>query len=267
MYVIIKVVRRKGLENLMNILLIDVEGTPNKLIYDIGLVVAKLEEDGTFTIQEKHQYLITEVFDNRELFDTAYYHKKRPKYYGLIRSATRQGIELKMQLKVALANIRKLKTKYNITQVVAYNTDYDISAFEKTCNYYHKANPIAELEPICIYALSGKYIHPTEDYKKWCKDNELISPAGYYSTNAENTFRYILGDIDFIEDHTGLKDVLIELDILNYILLNGGEFKMEKKTFHKSDRIQKLVIITNGKRYTFNYKQKYTKGNTITIKS
>ena len=249
----------------MNILLIDVEATPNKLIYDMGIVVAKLEEDNTFTIQEKHQFLITEVFDNRELFDTAFYSKKRPKYYGLIRSATRKGIELKMPLKVALANIRKLKTKYGITKVVAYNTDYDISAFEKTCNYYHKADPIAELEPICIYALSGIHIHPTEEYQQWCKDNEFISPAGYYSTNAENTFRFILGDVEFIEDHTGLSDCLIELDILNYILLNGGEFKSEKKTFHKSDRTQKFVIIAKGKRYTFNYKQKYTKGNTITL--
>lgn len=249
----------------MNVLLIDVEGTPNKLIYDIGLVVATLEEDNTFTILETAQYLITEVFDNRELFDTAYYSVKRPKYYGLIRSATRKGIELKMELKVALANIRKLKTKYGITKVLAYNSNYDITAFAKTCDYYHKADPIAELEEICIYGLSGKHIHATEDYRKWCEDNDFISPAGYYNTSAEDTYRYILGDTEYIEDHTGLKDVLMELEILNYILLNGGELANEKKTFHKSDRTQKFTIIAKGKRYTFNYKQKYTKGNTITL--
>lgn len=250
----------------MNILLIDVEATPNKLIYDIGLIVAKLDDDETFTIQEKHQYLITEVFDNRELFDTAFYSKKRPKYYGLIRSATRKGITLKMPLKEALAKIRKLKRDYDITKVVAYNSDYDVSAFDKTCDYYHKANPIAEMEEVCIYALSGMYIHSTEDYRKWCEDNNFITTGGYYNTNAETTFRFILGDIEFVEEHTGLSDCLIELDILNYILLNGGEFKKEKKSFHKSDRTQKLIIVAKGKRYTFNYKQKYTKRNTITLK-
>ena len=251
----------------MNILLIDLEGTPNKLVYDIGLLVATLEEDNTFTIKEQKQYLISEVFDNRELFDTAYYSNKRPKYYGLIRSATRKGIPLKMELKVALANMRKLIREYNIEKVVAYNSDYDIDAMEKTCDYYHKANPIAELEAICIYALSGKYIHATEDYQNWCKENDFISPAGYYNTSAEHTYRYITGENDFEEDHTGLKDCLIELDILNYILLNGGEFTNEKKTFYKSDRTQKLIIVANGKTYTFNYKQKYTKGNKITISS
>jgi len=249
----------------MNILLIDVEATPNKLMYDVGLIVATLDQDETFTIKEKHQFLITEVFDNRELFDTAYYSQKRPKYYGLIRSATRKGITLKVPLKDALAKIRKLKREYDITIVTAYNTDYDMSAFEKTCNYYHKADPIAELTPICIYALSGKNIHNTEDYQKWCEDNELISTAGFYSTNAENTYRYILGNIDFVEEHTGLSDCLIELDILNFILLNGGEFKSERKTTHRSEKTQKMTIIAKGKRYTFNYKQKYTKGNTITL--
>ena len=136
---------------------------------------------------------------------------------------------------------------------------------KKTTDYYRKANPIAELNDVCIYALAGKYIHSTEDYRKWCDDNEFYTDKGYYSTNAENTYRYITGKLDFVEDHTGLKDCEIELEILNYILLNGGEFESIDKTFHKTDILQRLIVNVNGKVYNFNYKQKYTRGNKITL--
>jgi len=246
----------------VNILLIDLEGTTNKLVYDIGFIVAKQEEDMTFTEVYKEQFIIEEIFDNRELFDTAYYHKKRPKYYGLLRA---NNTTSKVKLKVALARLRHIINHYDIDIVTAYNSSYDVGAMEKTTDYYNKANPIAELNDVCIYALAGKYIHSTEDYQKWCEDNNYYTDKGYYSTNAEITYRYITGKINFVEDHTGLKDCEIELEILNYILINGGKFEKVDKTFHKSDVLQRLTVMVNGKVYNFAYKQKYTRGGKITL--
>ena len=38
---------------------------------------------------------------------------------------------------------------------------------------------------------------------------------------AEIIHRYLTGNLDFVEEHTGLEDVLIEKDILAYCLANG----------------------------------------------
>ena len=50
-------------------------------------------------------------------------------------------------------------------------------------------------------------------YIKWCKDNGFTMKNGRPRATAEILYRYITMDLDFIESHTGLEDVLIEKDI------------------------------------------------------
>ena len=50
-------------------------------------------------------------------------------------------------------------------------------------------------------------------YQKWCAKNNFLTKNGKPRATAEILYRYISGDVNFKEDHTGLEDVLIEIAI------------------------------------------------------
>ena len=50
-------------------------------------------------------------------------------------------------------------------------------------------------------------------YKEWCYRNGYLTKNGRPKATAEILYRYISGQEDFIEEHTGLADVLIEKEI------------------------------------------------------
>ena len=74
-----------------------------------------------------------------------------------------------------------------------------------------------------VWCMACKYLLNSERYKSFCAENMLFSPSGeYFSTNAENTFRYLMKDCDFIESHTALDDAIIESKILVKMLREHG---------------------------------------------
>jgi len=50
-------------------------------------------------------------------------------------------------------------------------------------------------------------------YITWAKSNGFTMKNGRVRATAEILYKYISGNIDFIEEHTGLADVLIEKEI------------------------------------------------------
>ena len=71
---------------------------------------------------------------------------------------------------------------------------------------------------LCIWNLACETILQDKGYKEFCKNNGYITQAGNYLTNAETTYKYITKKLNFKEDHTALSDVLIEKEILEYII-------------------------------------------------
>ena len=55
-------------------------------------------------------------------------------------------------------------------------------------------------------------------YRRFCEENGFMTkhktPQPQFT--AEVLYRFISGNVDFIEEHTGLEDVLIETEILKY---------------------------------------------------
>ena len=51
-------------------------------------------------------------------------------------------------------------------------------------------------------------------YIKFAEKNGLVSPNNNLMTSAEACYKYITKNIDFKEEHTGLEDVRIEVQIL-----------------------------------------------------
>ena len=48
---------------------------------------------------------------------------------------------------------------------------------------------------------------------RWCKANDYCQRNGKPRATAEILYKYITANEDFMEDHTGLEDVLIEKEI------------------------------------------------------
>ena len=127
----------------MKIIVLDTEtlGLDNPLIYDCGYVIYDTELKAK--IKEK-SYIIKQIFDNEQLFATAYYHKKRPLYIERLKS----GYSKKVGWGSLVNYLKKDIEKYNIDFVGAYNSRFDYRAFDKTCSLYNKPNPLAKLDPV-----------------------------------------------------------------------------------------------------------------------
>ena len=55
-------------------------------------------------------------------------------------------------------------------------------------------------------------------YKEWCYENGYLTKNGRVRATAEILYRYISGEENFNEEHTGLADVLIEKEIFTHCM-------------------------------------------------
>ena len=65
----------------------------------------------------------------------------------------------------------------------------------------------------------------TESYIRFAIENNFVSECGNIQTSAEVAYRYITKNVNFVEDHTGLEDVLIEIAIMMEVLKSKMEYK------------------------------------------
>ena len=79
--------------------------------------------------------------------------------------------------------------------------------------------------------MANDVVAKTPTYRKFCFDNGYVTShkTPRPQVKAEVIYRYITGDNDFIESHTGLEDVLIEKEILAYCF--SKHKKMRKKLY------------------------------------
>ena len=69
---------------------------------------------------------------------------------------------------------------------------------------------------MCIWCLACEVLYTQKTFGKVAIRNNWVSEVGNFRTTAEVGHRYITGNIDFEEEHTGLEDVLIEIGIMAY---------------------------------------------------
>ena len=109
---------------------------------------------------------------------------------------------------------------YGITEVVAHNARFDVNSLNTTQRYVSKSKwrywlPYG-VEVWDTMGMARDVICNMPTYKQFCKDNGYMTKNNQVRKTAEILYRYISGDNDFSEEHTGLEDVLIEVQILAY---------------------------------------------------
>lgn len=201
----------------------------NVLVYDCGWQVI----DTHGRVYSEASYVNRDIFVyERELMRTAYYAKKIPQYIREIRDGKRQMADTYDIRQAMIAEMEK----FGISQVAAHNARFDFNALNTTQRYVTKSKfrywfPYGT-EIWDTMKMAESVICKMPSYKAFCEKYGYFTPTGRLKKTAEILWRFISGDNDFIESHTGLEDVAIEAQILAYCFRQHKA--MQKELFTKA---------------------------------
>lgn len=187
----------------------------NMFVYDIGWAVV----DKRGNVYETKSYVNKDIFyKEKDLMNSAYYANKLPRYYEDIANGTRV-VASWYDIRTDLADTMK---RYNTNIVCAHNARFDNGATNNTQRwltkskyryFFPKGTVIWDTMKMALDVVAT-----TPTYKAYCIENGYMTKHNIPrpQVKAEIIYRYITGNDDFIESHTGLEDVLIEKEILAY---------------------------------------------------
>lgn len=185
-------------------------GLEDPIVYDIGGCI----HDKKGNIYETFSFIIYETFYGmKDLMKSAYYANKIPQYEAQIKNGERKVV----RFNTAKQKIKELCDEYEVKAIIAHNARFDYRSTTRTQRYLTKSKYRYFLPygiPIWDSLKMAKdTICKQPTYQKWCAKNNFLTKNGKPRATAEILYKYISGDVNFKEDHTGLEDVLIEIAI------------------------------------------------------
>ena len=187
------------------------------LTYDIGFAV--IDEKGK--VYESYSFVIAEIFLDKELMKSAYFADKIPQYWQDIKDGKRKLAKL-LTVKKILTKVMK-DNHTNI--VIAHNARFDYRSLATTqrlltSSKYRYFLPY-RTEIYCTLKMARQALKNNVEYDNFCYNNGYLTKRGCKRYTAEILYRFLTGQNDFIESHTGLEDVLIEKEIFSFCFANG----------------------------------------------
>ena len=198
----------------------------NPLMYDLGFAVV----DKMGNVYAHFSFIIYEVFFGMsELMKSAYYSNKLPQYYEDIENGNRKIVTLFTAKKI----FNKVCKEYNVRAIIAHNARFDYKSTNGTQRYITKSKyrfflPYG-VELWDTMKMAKDTIAKQKTYIKFCEENNYLTKNGKVRVTAEILYKYISGNNDFIESHTGLEDVMIEKEIFSKCMAQHK--KMRKSAF------------------------------------
>ncbi len=198
------------------------------LVYDIGWAIT----DKKGRIYEIRSFVIKETFcEMKDVMKSAYYAEKIPTYWEDIKAGKRVLADFWTIKKILMEDIKK----YNIKNIFAHNAGFDVRALNNTIRYLTKSKyrwffP-KSIEIWDTLKMARQTIGKQKSYQRFCAKNNYLTKhkTPRVRLTAEIIFRYLTGNNDFAESHTGLEDVLIETVIMAHCFKQHK--KMQKKLF------------------------------------
>lgn len=193
----------------------DFEGVSpyNMFAYDLGWCVT----DRNGNVYRTRSFVIKEIFEEKELMQSAFYAKKIPQYIEEIASGER-----------VLASFYEVRqafcedvAEFNVKEVFAHNMRFDYGTLNNTQRWLTKSKyryffPY-DVEICDTLKMARQLLSKSRVYKSYCNDYGYTCKNGTPRFTAEILYRFITGDENFNEEHTGLADVLIEKEIMAYL--------------------------------------------------
>ena len=185
------------------------------LVYDTAVII--IDKKGR--VYDERRFICDEIFHS-PLMVSAYYAEKIPQYIDAINA----GTLVVLPFREIYNEIRKFLKLYDVKAVIAHNARFDVNALNNTLRYLTGS----KLRYFFPYGLevwdTQQMAHDTickqKSYIKWCLINDYMTKhkTPRPRETAEILYRYISGDYEFVEKHTGYEDTLIEKEIFAHCM-------------------------------------------------
>jgi hypothetical protein len=199
------------------------------LPYDLGFAVI----DTFGRVYETFSFANYDIYcKEKDLMKTAYYANKLPQYEQEIKEGKRLLRTTKTIRKILLDKIQEYDCKF----VCAHNTFFDLTACNNIMRWTTKSKyryffP-KDIEFWDTLRMARSVILPMPTYQRFCEKHGFLTKNGKPQLTAEILYRFIKQTTDFEEEHIGLQDVLIEVEILKYC--KRQHKKMTKNLFNST---------------------------------
>lgn len=216
------------------IMMLDSETTnslEDPICYDVGYRVFDLAGN----VYEEASMVNADIFLDKEFMASAYYADKIPNYWRDIWEKKRELLAWR----VIKARIWEAIQRNGVKIVAAHNARFDYRSIHLTQRYITTSRWRYVLPWGCEWwdtlRMCREVFKDDENYRPWCEERGYITANNQPRMTAEVVYRYITGDEDFTESHTGLEDVKIETEIFKYCLdkipdIDGRAFPPKDRT-------------------------------------
>lgn len=196
----------------------------NMWTYDCGWAVV----DKRGNVYRTRSFVNADIFlDEKDLMKSAYYAEKIPRYWEDIKAGRRALTSFYNIRKTLMEDI----AEFNVTEIFAHNMRFDYGTLNTTQRWLTKSKYryfFSKDLVICdTLKMARDVIAKMPTYRRFCEENGYMTKNHQVKLTAEVIFRFITKNNDFVENHTGLEDVLIEKEILAYCYKQHK--KMRKK--------------------------------------
>lgn len=242
------------------VIVLDTEttGLEKCFCYDISWVIMDKDNGGLIDCKA---FVVEQIWHNLPLFESAYYKEKRQKYIEMMRKHDAKMDKWGYIMRDLKQDIRK----YNVTEVYAYNSDFDDKVISYNCDWFKCNNPLENVGIYDIWGYASQYVTNRDSYKQFCETNGRFTDTGNYKGSAEVVYQYLTNNPDFIEEHMGLFDSEIEASILYSCIQCGAEWAVSYKVNKILNRVvaKPFTIKFNGEEaFTGKYIKKYVRNDT-----
>jgi DNA polymerase III epsilon subunit-like protein len=216
------------------IMMLDTETTnslEDPICYDVGYRVFDLAGN----VYEEASMVNADIFLDKDFMASAYYADKIPNYWRDIWEKKRELLAWR----VIKARIWEAIERNGVKIVAAHNARFDYRSIHLTQRYITTSRWRYVLPWGCEWwdtlRMCREVFKDDENYRPWCEERGYITANNQPRMTAEVVYRYITGDENFTESHTGLEDVKIETEIFKYCLdkipdIDGRAFPPKDKT-------------------------------------
>lgn len=202
----------------MYMIILDTETTNDiecPFVYDFGFAVI----DENAKVYASYSYVNADIFCDDELMSTAFFAEKIPQYWEDIKS----GKRILKSFRSIERIFRRVCREWQVDTFVAHNARFDYLALQTTKRYITTSKerfffPYGA-KFVDTLKLSRNVFADDDDYREFCVSNEYVTKRNENRYTAEIIYRFLTGNNDFEEEHTGLADCMIEKEILRYCLV------------------------------------------------
>lgn len=196
----------------MKYLMFDTETTNDiecPICYDFGFAV--IDEKGK--VYERGSFVVADIFLDESIMESAYFIDKMPQYWQDIK----EGKRVLRRWKTIKHIVKDVMRQHNIDTVVAHNARFDYLSTATTQRYLTSSKwrhffPYGT-KFLDTLKMARATFSKDENYIKFCEENGYLTAYNKPRYTAEILYRYLTNDLNFVESHTGLEDVEIEMQI------------------------------------------------------